>query len=366
MRVLIVGAGPAGLSTALAILDKSDITVTVVDEKKRIGEPQRCAGGVSLWMLEKEKWVLPAHTVLADILKVRIYAPNNTYYEVKQTEKYGHVVDRVFLEQKMAENVESLKGTILLENQVTPSQLEVYRKGYNCIVGADGPCSVVRKWLCLPKLNDEDMHMGVQETLEMDSFPQDTIEIYFGEKVAPGGYAWIFPAGHNLVRIGLGVPSSRGWMAWGLLNSFIQRQVIGSEPISRIAKLIPTTKTPKTGFFPPDVFLVGDALPTTDPFTGGGIIQSMIAGKALGEAIVKGDPLYYDRKIAWLRKQNNTRYRLKRVICGFADEDFNDLIESLKPFNLKSFSLGKELRRATLHLMFKKPRLFRKVLRGYI
>jgi len=359
MKALIIGCGPAGLACSEKILAQTEFDVTVVDKKLRVGENPRCAGGVSLWMVEKVGFSVPQSCIVANLRRVRIYSPNMDYWELKGDKDYGYVLNRELFEQAMAERVEGLGGKIVLGHLVSIKDLEFWQSQYNYIVGADGPVSVVRQWLGLPNYCGVDVHLGVQKTIIMDSYPQDTVELYFGENTAPEGYAWIFPAGNNLVRIGLGVPVWRGWRARTLLESFIQRQIYDYKEVKVVAKQIPTTKMPETGVYG-KVVLVGDALPSTDPLTGGGICQGIASGKAAGRAIAEGQLGNYDCSIDWLRKQNNRRYKLKQVLYSFNDQDFNSLIEVMHGFKPKTMSIGAELRRAVIHLLLQKPRLLGK------
>lgn len=354
MKVLVVGAGPAGLACAEQILRLSNFEVTVVDKKRRVGENPRCAGGLSKHMVEKVGFSVPESCVVAGIRRVRIYAPNLKYWELKGNMDYGYVVNRELFEERMAERVERLGGKFVLEHLVSQRDLEFWQGQYDYVVGADGPESVVRKWLRLPKHYGTDIHLGVQKTITMDYYPQDTIELYFGEEVAPLGFAWVFPAGDGLVRMGLGIPWWIGWKAHKLLDNFIQRQVYDYKEINSVAKLIPTARMPETGVYG-TVILVGDALPSTDPLTGGGICPGIASGKAAGRAIAEGRAEDYDRHIGWLRKQNNRRYRLKRILNSFSDEDFNALVHGMKSFRPKTMSIGNELRRAVIHLLLRKP-----------
>lgn len=359
MKVVIVGGSVSGLACAEQILALTEFEVTVVDKKRVIGENPRCAGGVSLYMVERVGVWVPDSCIAAKIRRVRIYAPNGNYWEMKGEGAYGYVLDRAGFEQAMAERVRGLGGKIVLGHLVSSEDLEFWQGKYDYIVGADGLVSVVRRWLGLPSFPPRDIHLGVQKTIVMDSYPQDMIEIYFGEEVAPEGYAWIFPAGDGLVRVGLGVPMWRGWRAHKLLDDFVRNQVGDHREVGSIAKQIPTARMPKTGVYG-KVLLVGDALPSTDPATGGGIMQGIASGRAAGRAIAEGEPKKYDEYIRWLRKQNVQRYKLKNILYSFSDQDLNDLIWTMQGFKPKTMSIGKELRRAVIHLLLRKPRLLGK------
>jgi len=361
MKVLVVGAGPAGLSTAIEILERDrSLEVTVVEAKSDIGVNPKCAGGVSLFMVEKVGVKIPEESIVARIQGVRIYAPNGDCWEFMGDKDYGYVLNREVFERILAEKVEKLGGLIITDYRVDFEDLNEWKDEYDVIVGADGPCSVVRQWIGLDYYSPSDVHVGVQKTILMDYYPSNIIELYFGSYIAPKGYAWIFPCGKGYVRIGLGVPLSERVRVKELLKAFIERQVVESDG-ELIGKLIPTAKMPKTGVYG-KVLLVGDALPATDPLTGGGICQAIASGKAAGRAIVEGKLENYDRYISWLRKQNNRRYRLKNALFRLNDNDFNEIIRVMKKFKPKTFSVGKELRRAVFHLLIRKPSLLRKLL----
>jgi len=361
MRVLIVGAGPSGLACAESILTHNpSVEVTIVDKKPKVGLDVRCACGISLLMVERVGVSIPESCIAARIRRVRIYAPNFDYWELKGD--YGYILNRELFEKNMAEKVEALGGKIVLAHLVNDRDLEYRQSRYDIIVGADGYPSVVRDWLRfrIPgyPLPLKDTYIGVQKTV-IWKHPRDLIELYFGEKVAPKGYSWRFPAnGKEQVRMGLGVPLSERVKARKLLDNFVPPEC---SEIGFVAKLIPLAMFPRTGVYGKGrVLLVGDALPSTDPLTGGGIMQAIASGKAAGQAIAEGQPKKYDEYIEWLRKENRRRYRLKNVLYSFTDEDYNDLIRALRGFEPKSMSVSKNLRRAFLHLLLRKPWLLRK------
>ena len=75
--VIIVGAGPAGLSAAITLAEEK-VNVLVLDRKQEIGCPKRCAEGLSLRYFKlmgldpKSSWaVQPMHGA-------QLYSPDNT------------------------------------------------------------------------------------------------------------------------------------------------------------------------------------------------------------------------------------------------------------------------------------------------
>jgi len=365
MKVLVVGASISGLACAESILvHNPSVEVTVIDKKPEVGTDVRCACGVSLYMAERVGVSIPQSCIVARIRNIRVYAPSLDYWELRSERDYGYVLNRELFERYMAERVEDLGGEVLTYN-ATPEKLDKLW-GYDFIVGADGPSSAVTRWIGIPPLKPSDVHLGIQKTLIWKPHPQNLIELYFGGKVAPKGYAWLFPAGKGKVKMGLGVPLSERVNTRKLLDGFIQSRVGNCREVAFVAKLIPTAKFPRAVVYAGGrVLLVGDALPSTDPLTGGGIMQAIASGKAAGKAVAEGTPELYDRYIEWLRTQNSRRYRLKKVLYSFTDQDFNDLIRVMRGFKPKTMSLGKELRRAVLHLLLRKPSLLGKFFKWF-
>jgi len=366
-KVLIVGAGPSGLACAEQFLENGGVDVTIVDKKSKVGENPRCAGGISFWMAEKVNVSIPEDCIVATIKKVHIYAPDGNYWELRGNRDYGCIVDRELFEQDMAKKVQVLGGKIELNHAVSNKDLDDWRDEYDFLVGADGFPSTVARWIDIEEPKAFDVHHCFQREIVWDWFPEDTIEVYFGSKVAPKGYLWLFAAGEKKVRAGLGAPLSECMNLPRLLDGFLEKQVYEYKTLNVVAKLIPTSGPRDINAFwnakasrLRHILLVGDAGLFCDPLTGGGIIQGIASGKAAGRALAEDEPFNYDRYISWLRNQNKRRYRLKKVLYSFNDEDLNELIHAMKGFTPKTMSVGKEIRRAILHLLWRRPRLFKK------
>jgi len=355
--VCIIGASVAGLSTGLELLRLNpDLKVIIFDRKKYVGENVVCGGAVSLYMMRKVALEIPEDYIAAKIKRVRIHSPDGNFWEGGGGGEYGCVLWRELWERRMAEEFQSLGGELHLNSRLSIRDPTHLCKRFNVVIGADGLTGVTRQFLGLPFPLKDDTHVCVQRITFMDNHPNDRVDLYFGNRVARRGYAWIFPEGwKKQVRVGLGVPLSEDKNPSELLKIFMLK--IGTKPISALmAKLLPTAPPPKTGVYG-NVVLVGDALPSTDPLTGGGIAQAVASGKAVAKAIIEGKPEKYNNYIGWLRRQNALRYRLKHIVCDLSDQDFNELIAAMKDFKPTLTRISWAMMQALAMLALKKTRM---------
>lgn len=220
--VLVIGAGPAGSSTAKhAALNGAD--VIVIDKKSEIGAPKRCAEGVSKEGLKKLKIEPSTRWVTRELSGVRLIAPNGTGVWLNEEKvklpEAGYILERKVFDKHMAMDaaragakimVKTLAKGIRREGDYLFATLETMGEEFEVkakiVVGADGPESRMGRFLGLKTtLKPKNMESCAQfEMVNVKMEDPDSIEFYFGS-VAPGGYAWIFPKGDDIANVGLGI-----------------------------------------------------------------------------------------------------------------------------------------------------------------
>src|SRR4029450_13677241 len=87
------------------------------------------------------------------------------------------------------------------------------------VIGADGVESAVGRRAGIDtRVRARDMESCAQYVVDDATFDADAIVLHFGDRVAPGGYAWVFPKGTRSADVGLGVlglrAGGRSAMAW--------------------------------------------------------------------------------------------------------------------------------------------------------
>lgn len=350
-KVAIIGCSCAGLGTALNLLkmDKS-IDVTLYDRKSYVGERTICGGLVSAFALRDLKIQVPGQVIASAIKNVRLYSPNGGYWQLDSEGVYGYVLWRDRFERLLAREVLNLGGKIKLEHEVRSLNLDA-----DVIIGADGLTGVTSKLVGFPHLNDVDL--AVQRTAYIDNGDRNRMELYFGENIAPSGYAWVFPLRRHLVRVGLGIPLSLRMNPNRLLDKFME--MVKAEPTSKSnVKLLPTAKPPAKLVYR-NILLVGDAAHLCDPMTGGGITNAFQSAEYAVKAIIDHDLERYDYYCRGLKRRNRLRYALKKFLFKLSDEDFNRLISAMKGFKPNLTRISWSLMQAVLTLAVKDPKLLR-------
>lgn len=360
--VLVVGLGPGGLIAARDFA-KQGFTVLGIDRKQDIGSPKRCAEGVSDEGLAHCGIDPDPAWAYGRIEGAALYAPSGTRVVLQGPDTYGWVIERKIFEKHLA------RDAILAGAKVMPKTQAVgllkgkdgYVKGIRAsfmgkefdiraklTIGSDGIDSMVGKWSGLKTLNRvRDYHSGFQyEMVGVKGIEEwKWLHLYFGNHVAPKGYAWIFPKGENVANVGIGVLAKEE--AWGdRAQDYLDRWIDSRPDLFEDASVMEINGSgiPVSSRVPEPigdgVMLVGDAAQLVNPIHGGGIIiamrAAMIAARVGGEALRKGDlskpalqPYVHEY---WTQDEGAVTEKLLRLRYfseNLNDKDFERLAEIL-------------------------------------
>lgn len=345
--VIVVGAGPAG-STAARIAAASGLSTLVIERRARIGVPvqcgeylptpremrnlfPKCSRGVRLLDV-------PSRFVTNTSSRIRLVSPRYSHFEFGLA---ANIIDRAHYDSWLASEAERHGAKLLLSstalglkgpNEVIYSDREgTHSVNGRVIVGADGPHSRIASSLGSHYVTrPEDLSLSIQYVMNDMDCRSDEIEMYFGNQIAPGGYAWIIPKGDSVANVGLGIRSRLASHRTNLgtyLNRFVQRHPVArlrtrhAKIAGRIAALIPVGG-PVDKSFSQSVVLAGDAAGHVMACNGGGIPTALIDGEIAGQAAVKhiseGVPLSWYEE-TW-QKEIGTELKTGLTILHLADQ----------------------------------------------
>jgi digeranylgeranylglycerophospholipid reductase len=284
--VLVVGAGPAGSSAALAAA-REGARVVVVDRRRVVGVPVQCAEFIPAMLLKE----IP---IDRDVLvqPVRTMKTLLSGCQAEETAAPGYIIRRDLFDQRLAASAELagarfFPSTAAVERPDTRTVILKHRTGrctflkVRVVIGADGPRSTVAKWAGIIRRN---LIPAIQARVVLTQ-PMDTTEVYL-EPEFRAGYGWLFPKGRE-ANAGLGfrpLPGETPSPA-RLLERFLRR-------LRADGKIKGSVLGYQAGWIPVEpirtcvhrnLLLVGDAAGQTHPITGAGIFSAVVCGRMAGQ-----------------------------------------------------------------------------------
>lgn len=306
--VVVVGGGPAGLSVANKVAE-SGWRVVLVEKKNEIGYPVRSAGASYVEPLRKLG--IP-DGIWHPIHRCRFVSNHNEV--VKEYKKdVACVVDVRRLHQHLMGSAEEAgaqihlgftakqpiveDGSILgiLGTGLSGEEVEVRGR---VVVDATGFDATIARKMGLyeefPRFSE-----GAGYELEAPNADQDEVVLMVGSQIAPGGYAWVFPAGGDRIRIGVGIiKPDRDGDPQDYLDGLLANGtnfglgLEGAQRLDTYGGRVPSAGV-RPAFVANGLVVVGDAAGQASALVGEGIRFSLIAGgmaaKTIAKALEKGD-----------------------------------------------------------------------------
>jgi digeranylgeranylglycerophospholipid reductase len=387
--VVVVGAGPAGCTAAKTAAELG-ANVILLEEHSLPGLPVFCGEAISHETLVAAGLKPEPPIVNEPIRKANIYAPNGKHVTISTDKVLGYTINRDIFDGLLADKAVAAGVTLMVNakaREVTKKNGVVVGVKAQChgetlnikskiVIGADGHASIVRQSaLGIPYFKS--FTVCAQYTLNgLNIQEPDAVEVWFGRKYAPGGYAWVFPKSRTMANVGIGVRANQATKPAILyLKDFISQNpdLRDGTIIHRTGGICPSTGT-LDKIVDDGVMLVGDAAGQTIPMTGAGVESAIHAGKMAGrvasKAIQEGDtsklrleeyPETYYRH--WGKLMENSKRTLK-IFDALNDEDLNKVSEIITPEQVRSLAYGEIVLRNLVPIAFKAPRLALKILRA--
>ena len=334
--ILVVGAGPAGSSAALAAARKG-MKVLMVERKAKAGVPVRCAEYMPAPLLGK---IGPErHFVVQRVRGMRTFLPGG---EMREMIAPGFTIRRDLFDQALARTAEDTGVKVLFSTRMPAGNTDcpqlklpdgsIVQVEAKVIIGADGPHSTVAGWM--DSVN-RSLIPAVQVRVPLVN-PLDFTEVHL-QKDFFGGYGWLFPK-RDEANVGLGLRKRPG--ASRSLNELLERflleladaEKIVVQPLKYFAGWIPVGPVKNTVV--DNKMLVGDAAGQTDPITGAGLPQAVICGRMAGKwaaqaVIEKNLDLLkeYEREWKDLFGESLGRARERRTLMEQEWERFDEIIK---------------------------------------
>ncbi|NHI90223.1 MAG: NAD(P)/FAD-dependent oxidoreductase [Candidatus Thorarchaeota archaeon] len=292
---IIVGAGPAGLLSATRIAEGGD-NVLVLEEHKRIGEPDHCAGLLSSSGLESLNLKPPDEAVQNLVSGARIFAPSGDSILIERGQREAIVIDRkrfdlwlseiarkkgvdIATESKVKEIASSKAETRLIKTPAQTYETKV------CLI-AEGARSVLSKSVGFPIVSKHSRLPAYQYEVKGVDIEEDLVEMFYGRRYAPGFFAWIIPLRDGKARVGLASRSKSKVRLDSALkhHPIISERMKGAEKVRGLGGIVLVGK-PVSRLSSDGLVIVGDTAGMVKATTGGGIIIGGLTARIAGESV---------------------------------------------------------------------------------
>ena len=291
--VIIVGAGPAGSYIAYE-LASSGHDVAVFEEKSASGLNVCCTGIISTECFQSLG--LGTDVILNDVNSAKFFSPSGKCLRFQTERVQAYVVNRLLLDKALASKAQSQGAKYFFSSPVIDIipgkdsiQAETSCSGAReifsarAVVLANGLRPKLPRKLGLGKI--ENFLLGAQAEVEVKNV--DEFEVYFGQEIAPGAFAWLVPTSANKAHVGLLATSQAKLHLQKFLDNLFCQGRTTSREVEIGQKAVPVGTLARS--YGNRVLVIGDAAGQVKPTTGGGIyfghLGARIAAQVLDEAL---------------------------------------------------------------------------------
>ena len=395
--VVVVGGGPAGSSASYAA-SMGGASVAMLEREEEIAESVRTSGVT--WMEDVRSFGIPSNCY-NPIKNYSFCSPNNTV-TTRGAVPMAAVLDVRKTYRWLADQAKKSGTEIFLGTTVTGVLREGGRAAgvvagvgearrefrAKVVIDASGFQSVVSRGMGLTS-RWKRFGVGAEYEARAEGADSDTWWLMVGQKYSPAGYAWIFPLGGEMVRIGVGVGRPESYEDPArLLDDLLDKR---PGPLGGLGRITPTEL--HYGLIPNDglsrktihdnLILVGDAAGHANPLVLEGIRYAIrfgrVAGRVASDAVMKGDTsekslATYEKE--WRRSIQSrieSASRVQRRWIGLADEQWDRELEIIRELNAEElvdfikaeFGLAGMTRFAARHPKLAARQLF-EIVRGVV
>jgi digeranylgeranylglycerophospholipid reductase len=284
-------------------LASSGYDVAVFEEKSAPGLNACCTGIISTECFQSLD--LGTDVILTKVNSAKFFSPSGRCLRFQTERVQAYVVNRLLLDKAITSKAQSQGAQYFFSSPVIDIipgkdsiQAETLCSGAReifsarAVVLANGFRPKLPRKLGLGKIKN--FLVGAQAEIEVENVNE--FEVYFGQEIAPGAFAWLVPTSINKAYVGLLATSQAKQHLQKFLNNLSCQGRITSREVEIEQKAIPIGTLARS--YGDRVVVIGDAAGQVKPTTGGGIyfghLGARIAAEVLDEAL-RSDNLTADQ-----------------------------------------------------------------------
>ncbi|SIQ87408.1 2,3-di-O-geranylgeranylglyceryl phosphate reductase [Haladaptatus litoreus] len=332
---IVVGGGPAGLQFAREIVSRSNFSVAVLERNGDLRDNDKSTGGTFGEVIDG--YDIPHEVVMGDPDTITFEGPT----EHSRLDIEGYVLDFPGLLEFLGADAKSRGADVYTGTTVTEPIVERgairgvrYRNSDGSgdlrgriTVDASGPSAVITSELGFFDTDAARRGIGLEYEIEGEYETEDTMLFAFDHRLAPGGYAWTFPAGEDVYKAGVcwvdKYHATRG--TGDSIHEYAERWV-RDDPRWHVEEIRAkhagegvwndsTNQRATDGFM-----AIGDAASSINPLFGEGIRPGLASAKmaaTVARNALSADDVSAGRLRTYERRWNETRgkkWRLQRLL----------------------------------------------------
>ncbi|MEE8178779.1 MAG: NAD(P)/FAD-dependent oxidoreductase [Nitrosopumilaceae archaeon] len=360
--IVVVGGGPAGSSAAYSAA-KNGSKVALLEKEESIAQTVRTSGVT--WIEDAKMFGIPSNCY--NEIKNYSFASPNNQVTISGTEPKAAVLDvrktfrwlaeqaakegsDLFVNTNVCDIITNKEGKIVGVKAVSSKEEFIFNS--KIVIDASGFQSVIAKLLGLAS-QWKRFGAGAECEAYAENVKQDTWWLLVGKEYSPAGYAWIFPVGKNIVRIGVGVGKPESTVdPTERLKELIEKKIGPIKELGKITPiefhygLIPNERLSRKTVYD-NLILVGDSAGQANPLILEGIRYAIkfgrVAGQVSANAIKSGNTseeklLPYEEN--WkkdIQSKINSASKVQSRWLGLSDEEWDKEIEIISQLSDEEF-----------------------------
>ena len=297
-EVLVVGAGPAGSSAAMAAAEGGARTL-LIDRKKEIGTPVQCGEVVGETLLKRLKMKLPPGALAARLDHTTFLLDRRVKLTSREPYWKAVTLERKIFDKALAAQAAEAGAMVHADARLTDIKMDgdrvvqatIVSQGVEAkvhpkvIIAADGVHSTLSRLMNVELFTEKAMAKGIEYEMVSSRRLPSGMQIFLEPEVGLG-YGWIIPKGPRRANVGLAAIGLEGnrrdrLQEWLMTNPMLTSLF----DVDKILE-VKSGDAPLPGFLGGpvrgNVLFAGDAAGQTLAFVGEGIAPSYACGMGAG------------------------------------------------------------------------------------
>ncbi len=289
LDTIVIGGGPIGSRVAFKLAEMGH-TVHVVEKNESIGQKPCCTGIISQECVTA--FSIPPEVIRKQTDCARIFSPSGEYLRICRPETQVCIVDRPAFDRALADKARSAGAEYHLATRAQNvtfdrHQVIVEVENKNSLPRLEAKAVVIAAGFGSPLVTKIGMgrpgYFALGAQTEVETKGIEEIEVYLGQKLAPGFFGWLVPFSPGKGLAGLLTHHNPGLKLEDLISRLsAQGKIISGEHLIKTGG-IPLKPLART--FDNRLLIVGDAAGQVKPTTGGGLYFGLICADIVADTL---------------------------------------------------------------------------------